>query len=749
MKSNPGHKTISFVILFLFLSVLGFSQENQEKDLKVGLVLSGGGAKGLAHIGALKAIEKSGIRIDYIGGTSMGAIIGALYASGYSPDQLDSIFSETNFNKLIQDEIPRKTKSFHEKKGSEKYAVVLPFDDFKLGLPSALSGGQNVYNLLAKLTTHIDVTDFSELPIPFFCVATNVETGEEVILDKGYLPLAVAASGALPSLFKPVIIDDQVLIDGGVVNNYPIREVRAKGMDKIIGIDVQDSLKSREDLQSAFRILMQINNYRTINDMVEKRGETDIYVHPDIRDFSVVSFDDGQRIIKSGETATSEFISELEEIAKQQKPASKREVKFLKQDTIHLNDVEIIGNENFSRSYILGKLGVKTPMKLSYSDFGDGVNALSATGNFDGINYSFEGDPTVGAKLIMYVIENKSRMYMKFALHYDDLFRTAALVNVSRKSIFTGNDLMSLDLIAGDNLRYNFEYYIDKGFYWSVGFNSKYHFFETEVPYEFIGLETSKDFQIPVNKLSVNYSDFTNQLYFETLLKRTFVLGIGGEHKYLRYLSETLAEDADILRTVFESTNYYSSYGYLKYDSYDDSFFPSSGFFFMGDFHWYLMAHGRNKKFEPFSIAKAKMGYAFSPLDKLSINYTAEGGFKLGKTGGTPLDFALGGYGFKEMNNIIPFLGYEPASIRGNTFLKSTLSFDYEIFRKNHINFAVNIANVGDDLFDTGEWINRIDYTAFSLGYGLETFLGPMELKYAYSPDERKSHWHVALGFRF
>lgn len=749
MKSNPGHKTISFVILFLFLSVLGFSQENQEKDLKVGLVLSGGGAKGLAHIGALKAIEKSGIRIDYIGGTSMGAIIGALYASGYSPDQLDSIFSETNFNKLIQDEIPRKTKSFHEKKGSEKYAVVLPFDDFKLGLPSALSGGQNVYNLLAKLTTHIDVTDFSELPIPFFCVATNVETGEEVILDKGCLPLAVAASGALPSLFKPVIIDDQVLIDGGVVNNYPIREVRAKGMDKIIGIDVQDSLKSREDLQSAFRILMQINNYRTINDMVEKRGETDIYVHPDIRDFSVVSFDDGQRIIKSGETATSEFISELEEIAKQQKPASKREVKFLKQDTIHLNDVEIIGNENFSRSYILGKLGVKTPMKLSYSDFGDGVNALSATGNFDGINYSFEGDPTVGAKLIMYVIENKSRMYMKFALHYDDLFRTAALVNVSRKSIFTGNDLMSLDLIAGDNLRYNFEYYIDKGFYWSVGFNSKYHFFETEVPYEFIGLETSKDFQIPVNKLSVNYSDFTNQLYFETLLKRTFVLGIGGEHKYLRYLSETLAEDADILRTVFESTNYYSSYGYLKYDSYDDSFFPSSGFFFMGDFHWYLMAHGRNKKFEPFSIAKAKMGYAFSPLDKLSINYTAEGGFKLGKTGGTPLDFALGGYGFKEMNNIIPFLGYEPASIRGNTFLKSTLSFDYEIFRKNHINFAVNIANVGDDLFDTGEWINRIDYTAFSLGYGLETFLGPMELKYAYSPDERKSHWHVALGFRF
>lgn len=749
MKSLVVHKILLFFVLFLVGLVFGFSQENQEEDLKVGLVLSGGGAKGLAHIGALKAIEESGIRIDYIGGTSMGAIIGALYASGYSPEQLDSIFSETNFNTLIQDEIPRRAKSFHEKKESEKYAVVLPFDDFKLGLPSAFSRGQNVYNLLAKLTTHIDVTDFSELPIPFFCVATNVETGEEVILDKGYLPLAVVASGALPSLFKPIVIDDQVLIDGGVVNNYPVREIRAKGMDKIIGIDVQDSLKSRDELQSAFRILMQINNYRTINDMVEKRGETDIYVHPDIRDFSVVSFDDGKRIIESGETATSEFMDELKEIANRQKSAPPREVKFLKQDTIYLNDIEIFGNENYTRSYILGKLGIKTPMKLSYSDFGEGINALSATGNFDGINYSFEGDPTAGTKLKMYVVENKSRMNMRFALHYDDLFRTAALVNATRKSVFTGNDVLSLDLIAGDNLRYNFEYYIDKGFYWSVGFSSKYHFFETDVPYEFIGLETDENFHLPVNKLSVNYSDFTNQLYFETLLGRTFVLGVGGEHKYLRYLSETLAQEADILKSVFESTNYYSGYGYLKYDSYDDSFFPSSGFFFLGDFHWYLMAHGRNKNFEPFSIAKAKMGYAFSPFNRFSINYTAEGGFKIGNPGGTPLDFALGGYGFKEMNNIIPFLGYDPASVRGNTYLKSILTFDYEFLKKNHINFALNIANVGDDLFDNGKWIDRIDYTAFSLGYGLETFLGPMELKYAYTPDEGKSHWHVALGFRF
>ena len=743
-------KKILFIV-FVIISSFTFSQEKKSDDLKVGLVLSGGGAKGLAHIGALKVIEESGVRIDYIGGTSMGAIIGALYASGYSSKQLDSIFSQTDFSTLIQDHIPRRSKTFYEKQESEKYALILPFENFKIGLPSGLSKGQNVYNLLAKLTSHVsDVSDFSKLPIPFFCIATNVETGEEVILDHGYLPQAVTASGALPSILSPVIINDTVLIDGGVVNNYPVKEVRAKGMDKIIGIDVQDSLKSRDHLQSAFRILMQINNFTTINAMVEKRKETDIYIHPDIRDFSVVSFDGGRKIIESGEESAERFKVELAEIASKQKTVEREKVPFQKLDTIFIDDVAILGNEKYTRSYILGKLKLRTPAKISYADFSEGINNLSATGNFQSINYKFDGDQSKGAKLIVNVRENNSQMFLRFAAHYDDLFRTAALVNITRKRLFTNNDIASLDLIAGDNLRYNFEYYIDKGYYWSVGFNSNYHFFETSVPLSFVGVDTDEEFSLPINSISINYSDFTNQLYFETLLRNSVNFGIGGEHKYLRYLSETIGTDANNLpRTVFESTNYYSAYGFLKYDSYDNIFFPTKGFYFSGDFHWYLFAHGRNEDFEPFSIAKAKLGYAFSPFQNLSINISGEGGFKLGGNESTPLDFALGGYGFKEMNNIIPFLGYDPVSLRGNTYLKGTLAFDYKIFRNSHIGLGANIANIGNDLFESGEWIDRIDHTAFFVGYGLETILGPMELKYSYSPERGQSEWYVALGYRF
>lgn len=739
------------LIVFLLISTLFFSQEKNGEDIKVGLVLSGGGAKGLAHIGALKVIEESGVRIDYIGGTSMGAIIGALYASGYSANQLDSIFRQTDFSTLIQDNIPRSAKTFYEKNEAEKYALVLPFEGFKIGFPSGLSKGQNVYNLLSKLTSHVStISDFSELPIPFFCIATNVETGKEVILAHGYLPRAVTASGALPSLFSPVIIDDKLLIDGGVVNNYPVNEVKAKGMDIIIGVDVQDSLKTRDNLKSALDVLVQINNYRTIKDMTEKRKQTDIYIQPNIKNFSVVSFDAGKSIVESGETAAEAFKEQLSELASQQKHSEKKKIIFKKLNTIFIKNVEIEGLNNYTRSYVLGKLKIRTPDKITYENFSEGINNLSATGNFQDISYRLIEDENNENTLLLQLRESNSSMMLRFSAHYDDLFRTAALVNFTKKRLFTNNDIASLDLIAGDNLRYNFEYYIDKGFYWSVGFNSKYHFFETDVPLSFIDADLDAELSLPINKLSIKYSDFTNQLYFETLFRRTLIFGLGGEHKYLRYLSETIGTDENNLpRTIFESTNYYSAFGFMKYDSYDNSFFPKRGVYFSGDFHWYLLANGRNKDFEPFSLAKAKLGYAYTFFNTISANLTTEGGFKWGGPETTSLDFALGGYGFKEMNNIISFMGYEAISLRGNTYLKSKLTLDYEIFRKNHINISANIANVGNDLFETGQWIDGVDYSGFSAGYGLETVLGPMEIKYSYSPERDQSEWYVALGYRF
>jgi len=280
---------LTFLLLFTVFSLR--AQRGAEQDIKVGVVLSGGGAKGLAHVGVLKVLEEAGIRIDYIAGTSMGAIVGGLYASGYSATQLDSIFRTIDFNKIIQDELPRKAKTFYEKEASEKYAISLPFDNFKLSLPQSISKGQNTYNLLIRLLEHVaDTDDFTKLPIPFFCIATDIEKAEQVILETGFLPEAISASGALPTLFKPVTLGDKILIDGGVLNNYPVNELRDKGVDIIIGIDVQDSLRKRDKLTTAPDIFLQINNYLTIKEMEGKRDNTDVYIRPDIKDFNLVDF---------------------------------------------------------------------------------------------------------------------------------------------------------------------------------------------------------------------------------------------------------------------------------------------------------------------------------------------------------------------------------------------------------------------------------------------------------------------------
>lgn len=729
------------------------AQDVAKDDPKVGLVLSGGGAKGLAHIGVLKKIEEAGVRIDYIGGTSMGAIIGGLYASGYSANQLDSIFKAVDFDKLIQDNVPRSAKTFYEKNETERYAITLPFDGFKVSLPSGISKGQNVYNLFSKLTDHVsDIDNFGALPIPFLCVATNIETGKPVVLERGYLPRAISASGALPSLFSPVHIEDMLLVDGGVINNYPIDEVKNKGIDIIIGVDVQDSLRDRTELQSGLNVLSQINNFRTIDNMTVKREKTDIYLKPNIKDFTVVSFSEGTKIIEAGYNEASANITELEALAARQKPRKTKKIEFRKETSLYITAVEIEGNESYTRSYILGKLKLKTPAQITYKTFNQGVNNLSATGNFADINYRLIEDKEGHYKLKFQLRESDVKTLLRLGAHYDNLYGTGALLNVTRKRLFTNNDIASFDFVVGDNLRYNFNYYIDKGFYWSLGLNSSFDFFDNDVPLSFIFSENSleeAEIQTQINEVELEYSDLTNQIYLETLFRRSFLLGVGVEHKKLRYLSRTIGLDQDDNpRTLFENTNYFSTYGYLVYDTYDNSFFPKEGLYFSGDFHLYLFGRGLNENFESFSVAKAKAGYATS-IGKFTIQLIGEGGFKIGNSDVRSFDFFMGGFGFREINNIVPFYGYEALSLRGNTYLKNGLTFDYELFRRNHINIGANIANIGDNLFENGGWIDGIDYSGIVLGYGLETFLGPIQLKYSYSPERDASEWYVSAGFKF
>ena len=211
---------------------------------KIGIALSGGAARGLAHIGVLKVLEQAGIPVDVIAGTSMGSVVGGLYALGYNADQLDTIVRAQDWFRLLTDPVDRRDLPVDRKIAADRIMLTLPIYRGGIHLPRSVVPGQRIWELLTRLTWSAHgVHDFHRLPTPFAAVATDLETGQAVVLDRGFLPDAIRASMALPSVFAPVELGGVVLIDGGVVRNLPAHDARALGADVLICSDVTDPLE--------------------------------------------------------------------------------------------------------------------------------------------------------------------------------------------------------------------------------------------------------------------------------------------------------------------------------------------------------------------------------------------------------------------------------------------------------------------------------------------------------------------------
>ncbi|MCK0132438.1 patatin-like phospholipase family protein [Flavobacteriaceae bacterium F08102] len=737
-------KQLIFLLVCL-CTLQGHAQKREGKDLKVGLVLSGGGAKGFAHVGVLKVLEEAGVRIDYIGGTSMGAIIGALYASGYSAKKLDSIIRSVDFNDLMQDRIPRKSKSIYQKENTEKYALTLPIKNGGITLPSAISKGQNIFNLLSQLTISVqEVDDFSKLPIPFFCMATNLENGKSEVLEKGFLPQAVRASGSFPTLLDPVEIDGKLLTDGGVLNNFPVDVMQEKGVDLIIGVDVQDGLKDRSQLNSALEIVMQLINFQIYSEDNLKVEETDVYIKPDINSFNVVSFNDMSEIINKGVVAANKHLEELKLIASQQvnKPFKKA---VNTNTTYKINGISFSGNENYTQRYMLGKLKFDRIDTISHERFIEGINNLSATGNFKNIQYRFIPKED-GVELHFDVKESEIATYFQLGIHYDDVYKTGVLLNLTSKHLMFKNDLLSTDLVLGDFIRFNADYFIDNGFHWSYGVNMRYNefkrsFFESRIN-EAANDETEDE---TIGEVPFKYKDFTSQVFVQTNFDRKFAVRLGAEVKSLSTSFETLV-GGERVKEFVNNTNYVNAFGSVLFDSYDHKNFPTKGMFFNADYRAYLSASKFDADFKPFSQLKGKLAGAFSFGD-FTTQIETEAGVTMGE-GSQQFDFFLGGNNKNYINNFINFYGYKMADLSERNFLKSSVTFRYELFNKNYLSFTANAARAASNLINEGAIFDNTR-TGYAVGYSLDSFLGPIELRYTWSPDTNQNYWFLNAGFWF
>lgn len=298
------------IFLLLCLSPLALLAAEKPQP-KIGLVLSGGAARGLAHVGVLKALEEQGIHIDAIAGTSMGAVIGGLYASGYKIDELEKLALSIDWQEALSDSPAREDIPFRRKQDDRDFLVrqKLSFrDDGSLGLPLGVIQGQNLALLLESLLAHSsDVRDFNKLPIPFRAVATDIVSGEKVVFRKGHLPQVIRASMSIPAVFAPVEINGQLLVDGGMVDNIPVDVAREMGVDLVIVVDIGTPLRGRKELNTVFDILNQ-----SITLMTRSNSEVqlatlkpdDVLIKPSLASIGATDFGRSEDIINAGYRAT-------------------------------------------------------------------------------------------------------------------------------------------------------------------------------------------------------------------------------------------------------------------------------------------------------------------------------------------------------------------------------------------------------------------------------------------------------------
>jgi NTE family protein len=377
---DPGPSRAQGVAILVLLALLYAGAAKADRP-KIGLALGGGGAKGGAHVGVLEVLEELNVPVDYIAGTSIGAIVGGLYASGMSAAEIRQSISAVNWDEVLQDEPPRRDLTFRRKEEDSRYLFDLGVGIGRGGFrfPGGLINGQNLFFMLQALTLPVaNVTDFDQLPIPFHAVATNVNTGEMVVLKQGQLASAIRASMALPGVFAPVDLDGLLLIDGGLVRNLPVDVVREMGADIVIAVDLGAPLSTRDVQRSIGGVLSQTMRMLTRPNVEPQLRAADIAIIPPVSVFGTMSFDDIGPIMDLGYEKAREHEDELrrysvtpEEFARHRAAQTVEEA-----EAFPVAFVEFEGNERVDDRIVEHQIRLEPGAEMRLSVLADDVRQL-------------------------------------------------------------------------------------------------------------------------------------------------------------------------------------------------------------------------------------------------------------------------------------------------------------------------------------------------------------------------------------
>ena len=719
--------------------------KNKRHRPKVGVVLCGGGAKGFAEIPILKALDEAGVPIDYIGGTSIGSIISSLYAVGYDPDVIEELVRKQDWNNVIYDRIPLSYMPIDKKINSRKYLATFPITNGKIKVKSSMVDGVYVNMLLSRLMLPADnIHDYRKLPVPFFCIATDVEHATQYEMTKGNLSRSVRASMSIPFLFRPVSLDGKLLIDGGMVNNFPVRNMKERGVDIIIGVDLEDATIPASQIDNSLGLLESLMNLSSLEESLYARSNCDIYIRPNLRGRSMLSFNDFDSIIQFGEEAAREFYPQFQKLAgflQEMEPYEINRPHVQPVDTLYIVEVQVEGVSDNHEDVVANEFGKDFPKKMSLDDIEDVIVKLRASGYYENLWYDIE--QTDKGSVFKLHCEEIADMSTAVAIHYDNNYGIGALVNLTIKNVLEriNRATLSVDVNIAENpyLKVNFNKHHRKMFHFGV---------DLSIYSLNIGQYTDK-------KLTNSYSIQDNKLDIYTLLvpnlKNQFRLGAAADLVHMR---DFVGENS------IESNYNFYSYAYLNYffDNLDAVKYARHGWrinmiakmvFFKGVADDFTMS-GMNAE----AIQSSFIGYAdllkIIPLgSKSALRFELEGGMKLG-VAEAPLfyQFFVGGQShMKYLDNILTFTGLDFTDRIIDHLAVNKIAWQWNFYKSLYSTLHFDYGFMSDT-YDS--WFQPDSFVfGYGISLGVDTMIGPIEVSFMGSNINSGMTGFINVGYWF
>jgi NTE family protein len=731
---------------FLFTDL--FAQDSSaHKRPKIGVTLSGGGAKGLAHIGILKALDSAGLKVDYITGTSMGSIIGAMYAVGYSADSIEKIARAIDWDLLLSNQLSLRNVTMEEKSEYDKYDIELPWVNNWFRISTGFLEGQELWLKFAGLFFPVyKIKDFNRFPIPFKCIATDVATGEAVVLDSGELITAVRASMAIPTIFTAVDFKGKKLVDGGVVRNFPVKDVKNMGADFVIGSNVTGDLLSSDKVNNAWQVLLQIAFFRESEDTRTEVPLCNIYIPFHLEKYSMGSFGETDKIIDIGIAEGRKLYPVFKRIADSLnniygQPLKRQQV-IQEEKPVRITSVEVTGLQRTSEDFFLHSMDFYRNHYYSSENLLHMVRRAAGTRYYSRVNFSLQPLPDGSCKIIFDVSENVLT-FAKIGLHYDQFNGIAAIFNLTSRDFLTPNSRSLVTVSVGDNFRFRAEHLQYLGRLSNFTFTPSMQFdnlsITTYTNYREAGLYTQ------------NYLKFDGKFDYST--SRNITFGAGTRIEFISY-TPSLTSSLE-----FQGDNRFgTSYLFFKHNTLDRAVFPRSGVKIDVEADYVypqdpdVKIHLSSTNDSTFSSDRYQR-FLFNEEGYIqlgrrsSIMANSQAGINFNYSNNIMNEFVIGGL-INTFHNQITFAGLREGTIYSPSVAELQLGYRYQIFNNSFITAKANV--LFNNFFTTSSFFNAPDFlSGYALTFSYNFALGPLEVSAMYCDQAHRVIGYVNIGIPF